>query len=200
MSVRPSRSRVSVLVLGIWGLGAPACSGTRQRPPEPALIELQADSESAEPARAAAPEEDVALRLSFQAAAPIALRRFLEELMKALLRHDLRGFLALCDQENLSGQRRLGIDDEQYIAEALVPDWSRARIDRQPAEDDAPRFQFSDLRRIRGVLIDQVRNQDARRERYQVSGMLELSGSVFFVFQLEVRRDGERYRVDPPMG
>ncbi|MEZ4372347.1 MAG: hypothetical protein R3B07_16090 [Polyangiaceae bacterium] len=197
---RPHRLVTPRWLLGIWGLGALACAEPHPKAPEPVLIEVQGDdSEDAEPATPAAGDAALA-RVEFHAAAPIALRRFLEDLMSALVRRDFRRFLERCDRQNLAGQRALGVSDEQYIAEALVPSWSRARIDKQPAEDDAARFEVSDLRRIRGVQIEQVENRDSHRERYQISGMLELSGSVFFVFQLDVRRDGERYWVDPPVG
>lgn len=120
--------------------------------------------------------------------------------MKELVRHDFRRLLQRFDQQNLAAQRRLGVDDEQYLREALIPYWSRARVDEAPADEDAPRFTSGDLRRVQGVLIDRVDNLDSHRERYRVSGMLELSGSVRFVFQLEVRRIGERYVADPPVG
>ncbi|MEZ4233809.1 MAG: hypothetical protein R3B89_31830 [Polyangiaceae bacterium] len=188
-------------LVGLGGLGALACGGTRPRAPEPALIEVQADdSDSGDTPVDAGKPGDVSARIRFEAAAPIALRRFLEDFMKELVRHDFRRLLQRFDQQNLAAQRRLGVDDEQYLREALIPYWSRARVDEAPADEDAPRFTSGDLRRVQAVLIDRVDNLDSHRERYRVSGMLELSGSVRFVFQLEVRRIGERYVADPPVG
>ncbi len=196
------RSRLALwLSVWVWGLGASACAASQSKAQEPGLIEVQAAESEAETAPAEpAADRDVSDRIQFKAASPIALRRFLEDLMAALLRRDYRHVLQLCEPTNLATQRGLGVDDEQYLSEALVPYWSRARIDGQPSEDDAPRFQISDLRRIRGVLIDRVDNLDAHREGYRVGGMLELSGSIYFVFQLQILRVGERYFVNPPVG
>ncbi|MCB9584364.1 MAG: hypothetical protein H6718_03145 [Polyangiaceae bacterium] len=187
-------------LLGIWGLGALACAEPPPKAPEPVLIEVQGDDEPSEPLELRRTVEDVSDRIVFKATGNVAIRRFLKDLLGALLRSDLKHFLELCEPENLAGQRQMGIGDEQYISEALVPYWSRARIDGDLAEEDAPRFQASDLRRIQRFVIQSIRNVEGRPGRIQVKGLLELSESVSFEFELSLRRDGEHLWLDPPVG
>jgi len=134
------------------------------------------------------------------AAPPPDVSPFLSELGAALRSGDVAAALPFFDPENLAAQRKLGVSDAQYVAEAIGLH-REARLAGKDVPEPDPWDAAAELAAVTRIVIEKVARDEAQPAAVHATGRVELRDGRAYALDLLLLPGGSRgWRIAPPVG